>query len=78
VKKEVGPTIKGFFDVDFDKFVIHGFKFMQQPGQKMWCAPPDEKYTDKDGKTKFKKIVEFADKEYMGKIESAAIAAFNE
>jgi DNA-binding cell septation regulator SpoVG len=77
-KMELGPTVKGFFSVDFEKFVIHGFKFMQQAGQKMWISPPDEKYTDKDGKTKYKKIVEFADKDYLAKIEAEAIKVYNE
>lgn len=78
VKKiELGPTIKGFFDVDFDKFLIKGFKYMQQAGQSMWVSPPDEKYTDKDGTVKYKKVVELNDKEYAKKIEAAAIEAYN-
>jgi DNA-binding cell septation regulator SpoVG len=77
-KMEVGPTIKGFFDIDYGKFVIHGFKLMQQSGQKMWISPPDEKYTDKDGKTKYKKIVEFTDKDYLAKIESEAVRMYEQ
>ena len=75
-KVNLGPTIKGFFDVDLDKFVIKGFKYMQQSGQKMWVAPPDEKYVDKDGVTKYKKIVEVTDKDYLAKIETAAVEAY--
>lgn len=76
-KLQLGPTIKGFFDVDFDKMVVKGFKFMQQSGQKMWCAPPDEKYVDKDGVTKYKKIVEMTDKDLQAKIETMAIEEYN-
>ncbi len=75
-KVEMGPTIKAFFSVDFDKFVIHNFKIMQQQNQRAWVSPPDEKFTDKDGKVKYKKLVD-VEKAYLSKIEEMAVAIYN-
>jgi DNA-binding cell septation regulator SpoVG len=70
-------SVKAFFTVDLEKIKVHGCKLIQQTGQEMWCSMPDEKYTDKDGKTKYKKIVEVADIALAGKIAAAAIEEYN-
>ena len=75
-KVELG-SVKAFFDIDFDKMKIRRFKLICQQGQKMWASSPDEKYTDKSGKTAYKKIVEITDVQLMGKISLEAIAEYN-
>jgi DNA-binding cell septation regulator SpoVG len=71
-------TVKAFFDVDFEKIKVKGFKLIQQNGQAMWCSAPDEKYTDKKtGKPAYKKIVEITDIQLAGKISAAAIEEYN-
>lgn len=70
-------SIKAFFTVDLEKLKIHGCKLIQNGDQAMWCSMPDEKYEDKkDGKTKYKKVVEIADIALAGKVATAAIAEY--
>ena len=76
-KVELG-SVKAFFDVDFEKLKVRGFKLIQQGDAKMWASSPDEKYTDKKtGKVAYKKIVEIADIPLIAKITAEAIEAYN-
>ena len=74
-KVELG-TIKAFFDVNFTTIKVKGFKLIMQSGQRMWCSSPDEKYTDKNGKQAYKKIVEILDLPLAAKISAAAIEEY--
>ena len=77
MKKVDLGSVKAFFDVDFEKLKVKGFKLIQQQGQTMWASAPDEKYTDKKGKTAYKKIVEVTDIQLMGKITATALEEYN-
>lgn len=76
MRKIAAGNIKAFFTLDLIKLKIHGCKLIQQPGQKMWCRMPDEKYTDKNGNVKYKNIVEISDIPLIGRITTAAVAEY--
>lgn len=78
MKKVNFGTVKAFFDVNFDKIIIKGWKLIQQENQRAFVTPPDEKYTDKEGKTKYKKLVDIPDEALKQKIQDAALSAYDE
>lgn len=69
-------SIKAFFTVDLVKVKINKCKLIQQDGQAAFFSGPDEKYTAKDGTTKYMKLVFFEDKTLQEKITQMAVAEY--
>lgn len=59
-------TVKAFFDVNFDKIIIRGWKLIQQENQRAFVTPP------------YKKLVDIPDEALRQKIQDAALAAYDE
>jgi len=70
-------TLKAFFDVDLVKVKIKSCKLVQQDGQAAWITGPDEKY-EVNGETKYRKLVEFADKDLQARILAAALEEYEQ
>ena len=57
------------------KLILNDCRLIQQPGQKAWVSPPQNQYTDKEGKTKYTPLAEWP-KEWNEAIEAAVSSAY--
>jgi len=63
-------SLKMFATVRLGGITVHGFRVIQQEGQRAWVAPPQTEVAQTDGKKKYFPIVELADniKEVVSKL----------
>ena len=55
-------ALRGFFTLTLPSgMVLHDCSLFEKDG-KRWISPPSQKFTGKDGKTGYKPLVEFADR----------------
>jgi DNA-binding cell septation regulator SpoVG len=54
--------------------VLHKCRVIQQPGQQAWIAMPQETWTEREGKAKYKALVEITGS-LKTRVEAAILAA---
>jgi DNA-binding cell septation regulator SpoVG len=76
IHQAVGGNLRAFVDIQLGQsVVIHGFRVIQQPGQKAWVSPPQREYVGADGKPRYASIVELSG-ELKRAVEQAILLAW--
>ena len=54
-------NVRAFVSVKIGPIVLHGFKVVQQPGQRAYVSLPQVEYNDASGKRRFSPLLELPD-----------------
>jgi DNA-binding cell septation regulator SpoVG len=76
IKQAAGGNVRAFVDIQLGTtVVVHGFRIIQQPGQKPWVSPPQREWTGDDGKRHYAPVVELSG-DLKRQVEQAILAAW--
>lgn len=68
-------SLKAFVDIRIGGTLFRSWRIVQQTGQKPWVSPPVERWSGKDGKTRYTRLVEFP-ADFQKAVESAILGAW--
>jgi DNA-binding cell septation regulator SpoVG len=69
-----GSNLKAFVDVQLGAVVVHGFRVIQQPGQRAWVSPPQREWMA-DGRKRFAPVIELSG-DLKRRVEAAILQAW--
>ena len=58
------------------RLTIRDIRLIQQDGQRSWCSMPTKSWVDREGKTKYRPLVDLPN-DWMQAIEAAVVAAWD-
>lgn len=59
-KVDNGGALQAFAKIKLGEIICCDFRIVQQPGQRAWVSVPQVSWTDNEGKTHYKNLVELS------------------